>query len=99
MVVATPSNLDKIGVIRQTVNTWLSDIRARQKASRNTIIIRLSWNAAEHENRIPNSPSHFPRQIKIVEYLKQPIGVPSGSGICRCSYWEINVRKITARRL
>ncbi len=32
----------KLGVIQQTVNTWISDIRARQKASRNTIIIRLS---------------------------------------------------------
>ncbi|RLB78099.1 MAG: MerR family transcriptional regulator [Deltaproteobacteria bacterium] len=32
----------KLGVIRQTVNTWISDIRARQKASRNTVIIRLS---------------------------------------------------------
>jgi len=31
-----------LGVIQQTVNTWISDIRARQKASRNTIIIRLS---------------------------------------------------------
>ena len=33
---------EKLGVIQQTVNTWISDIRARQKASRNTIIIRLS---------------------------------------------------------
>ena len=33
---------EKLGVIRQTVNAWISDIRARQKASRNTIIIRLS---------------------------------------------------------
>ncbi len=32
----------KLGVIRQTVNTWISDIRARQKASRNTVILRLS---------------------------------------------------------
>jgi len=31
-----------MGVIQQTVNTWGSDIRARQKASRNTTIIRLS---------------------------------------------------------
>ncbi|MEE8423004.1 MAG: MerR family transcriptional regulator [Thermodesulfobacteriota bacterium] len=32
----------KLGVIQQTVNTWISDIRARQKASRNTVILRLS---------------------------------------------------------
>jgi len=33
---------EKLGVIRQTVNTWISDIRALQKASRNTDILRLS---------------------------------------------------------
>ena len=33
---------EKLGVIRQTVNAWISDIRVRQKASRNTIILRLS---------------------------------------------------------
>ena len=33
---------EKLGVTRQTVNAWLSDIRARQKASRNTVILRLS---------------------------------------------------------
>ena len=33
---------EKLGVTRQTINTWISDIRARQKASRNTIILRLS---------------------------------------------------------
>ena len=33
---------EKLGVIWQTVNTWIADIRARQKASRNTVIIRLS---------------------------------------------------------
>ena len=33
---------EKLGVIQQTVNIWISDIRARQKASRNTTIIRLS---------------------------------------------------------
>jgi DNA-binding XRE family transcriptional regulator len=32
---------EKLGVIQQTVNTWISDIRARQKAGRNTIILRL----------------------------------------------------------
>ncbi len=32
---------DKLGVPRQTVNNWISDIRVRQKASRNTIILRL----------------------------------------------------------
>jgi len=31
----------KLGVIQQTVNSWITDIRARQRASRNTIIIRL----------------------------------------------------------
>ena len=33
---------EKIGVTQQTVNIWISDIRARQKVSRDTIIIRLS---------------------------------------------------------
>jgi len=33
---------EKLGVTQQTVNTWISDIRARQKASRDTVIIRLS---------------------------------------------------------
>ena len=33
---------EKLGVIQQTVNTWISDIRAWQKASRNTVILRLS---------------------------------------------------------
>jgi len=33
---------EKLGVSRQTVNTWISDIRARQKTNRNSIIIRLS---------------------------------------------------------
>jgi hypothetical protein len=28
--------------LQQTVNTWISDIRSRQKASRNTVILRLS---------------------------------------------------------
>ena len=32
----------RLGVIQQTVNTWISDIRARQKAGRNVVIIRLS---------------------------------------------------------
>ena len=32
----------KLGVIQQTINTWISDIRARQKASRNTVILRLN---------------------------------------------------------
>ena len=33
---------EKLGVIQQTINTWISDIRARQKASRNSVILRLS---------------------------------------------------------
>ena len=33
---------EKLGVIRQTVNTWISDIRVRQRADRGIIIIRLS---------------------------------------------------------
>jgi len=32
----------KLGVIQQTINSWISDIRARQRASRNVIIISLS---------------------------------------------------------
>ena len=33
---------EKLGVIQQTVNISISDIRARQKAGRNIIIIRLN---------------------------------------------------------
>ncbi len=33
---------EKLGVTRQTINTWISDIRARQRTNRNSIIIRLS---------------------------------------------------------
>jgi len=33
---------EKLGVIRQTVNNWVSDIRARQRAGRDIVIIRLS---------------------------------------------------------
>jgi len=32
----------KLGIIQQTVNNWISDIRARQKAGRNIIAIRLN---------------------------------------------------------
>lgn len=38
-----------LGVIQQTVNTWISDVRARQKASRNTVILRLSRLRCRHE--------------------------------------------------
>ena len=34
---------EKLGVIRQTVNTWISDIRGRQRAGRDVIVIRLSY--------------------------------------------------------
>jgi len=40
---------EKLGIIRQTVNTWISDIRARQKASRNTVILRQSRLGWVHE--------------------------------------------------
>ena len=33
---------EKLGIIQQTVNTWISDIRARQKAGRNITITRLN---------------------------------------------------------
>jgi hypothetical protein len=33
---------EKLGVIQQTVNAWITDIRARQKTNRDSIIIRLS---------------------------------------------------------
>jgi len=33
---------EKLGVIQQTVNTWISDIRARQKVCRNIVIVRLN---------------------------------------------------------
>ena len=32
---------ERLGVIQQTVNTWISDIRGRQRAGREIIIIRL----------------------------------------------------------
>ena len=32
----------KLGVTRQTINLWISDIRARQRTNRNSTIIRLS---------------------------------------------------------
>ena len=32
----------ELGVIQQTVNSWISDSRARQRANRNIIIIRLN---------------------------------------------------------
>ncbi len=32
----------KLGVIQQTVNTWISDIRGRQRGKRNIIIARLN---------------------------------------------------------
>jgi len=40
---------EKLGVIRQTVNAWISDIRTRQKASRNTVILRLNRLGWTHE--------------------------------------------------
>jgi len=33
---------EKLGVTRQTINIWITDIRARQKTNRDSIIIRLS---------------------------------------------------------
>ena len=33
---------ERLGVIQQTVNTWISDIRARQRVGREIIIIRLN---------------------------------------------------------
>ncbi len=33
---------EKLGVSQQTVNAWITDIRARQKTNRNSIIVRLS---------------------------------------------------------
>ena len=33
---------EKLGVTQQTINIWISDIRARQKTGRDTIILRLS---------------------------------------------------------
>ncbi len=33
---------EKLGVTRQTINIWISDIRAQQRTNRNSIIIRLS---------------------------------------------------------
>lgn len=33
---------EKLGITRQAINTWISDIRARQKAGRNTVILRLN---------------------------------------------------------
>jgi len=33
---------EKLGVIQQTVNTWISDIRARQKVGRDIVVFRLN---------------------------------------------------------
>ncbi len=41
---------EKLGASQPTINRWISDIRVRQKASRNTIIVRLSrlgWSQEE----------------------------------------------------
>ncbi len=41
---------EKLGVAQQTVNTWISDIRARQKSDRNAVILRLNilgWTQAQ----------------------------------------------------
>jgi|SaaInlLV_10m_DNA_2_1039722.scaffolds.fasta_scaffold28867_1 DNA-binding XRE family transcriptional regulator len=40
---------DKLGITRQTVNVWITDIRARQKTNRDSIIIRLSRLGWTHE--------------------------------------------------
>lgn len=40
---------EKLGVIQQTINKWISDIRARQKASRDTVILRLHRLGWVHE--------------------------------------------------
>ena len=33
---------EKLGVVRETINNWISDIRAQQRAGRGAKIIRLS---------------------------------------------------------
>jgi DNA-binding XRE family transcriptional regulator len=33
---------EKLGVSQQTVNAWITDIRARQRTNRNSIILKLS---------------------------------------------------------
>jgi len=33
---------EKLGVTRQTINTWITDIRARQRTNRNSTILKLS---------------------------------------------------------
>mgnify|MGYP000274194286 CR=1 FL=1 len=46
---------EKLGVTRQTINIWISDIRARQKTNRNSIIIRLSllgWTQGKISERV-----------------------------------------------
>ena len=40
---------EKLGVTQQTVNIWISDIRARQRTNRNSNIIRLSRLGWTHE--------------------------------------------------
>jgi len=41
---------EKLGVTRQTINIWITDIRARQKINRNSTIIRLSRLGWTQEN-------------------------------------------------
>ena len=46
---------DRLGVTQQTVNIWVSDIRVRQKASRNTVILRLNrlgWSQARISEQV-----------------------------------------------
>ncbi|MFW9877500.1 MAG: hypothetical protein ACFFG0_30810 [Candidatus Thorarchaeota archaeon] len=46
---------DVFGVTRKTINNWISDIRARQKGSRDNLIYRLSalgWTQSEIANKL-----------------------------------------------
>ena len=64
----------RLGVIQQTINSWISDIRALQRASRNNIIIRL--------NRLGFPPSFWRgwSQGRDMDYIAFSKG----------SRWEIN---------
>jgi len=57
-----------LGVIQQTVNAWISDIRGRRRAGREIIIIRL--------NRLPCPPSFWRGWSQ--EQIAEVVGISRG---------------------
>ena len=64
---------EKLGVTQQTVHIWISDIRARQKASRDTIIIRLSrlgWTQDEIGKMVGMTRGRITQIVNITNFGK-----------------------------